>query len=167
MSTITRTKPVMRRIASMLRGVVEGVRSPVRRPGDRRQSAVIPYRWSQDRVEVLLITRRGRREWIVPKGNIEPGMSGPQSAAKEAEEEAGVKGRPSRGRVGAFMYTKRGATLVVDVYDLEVRRELDAWPERGQRRRQWVSVSQAVALVHNPQLRQLIRTLRTRATRGR
>lgn len=58
-----------------------------------RQSAVIPYRFGADGLEVLLITSRKRKRWVLPKGVVEPGMTPAGSAEKEAFEEAGIEGR--------------------------------------------------------------------------
>jgi len=41
----------------------------------------------------------------------------------------------------------------VDVYAFEVRSENEAYPEAGQRRRQWVSADEARALLEEPGLR--------------
>ena len=42
------------------------------------QSAVIPYRSREGQLEILLITSRNSKRWIIPKGIIEPNMT-PQS----------------------------------------------------------------------------------------
>ena len=137
-----------------------------------RQSAAIPYRRRrggsrQDTtLEVLLITSRRSGHWIVPKGLVEPGMTEHDSAAKEAEEEAGVVGRVGTRPVGSFEYHKWGGRCHVAVFDLEVSRELPDWPERGQRQRRWASVPEACDLVHNDRLRALIATLPDRLARG-
>src|SRR5210317_1534724 len=49
-----------------------------------RQSGVIPYRVRKGNLEILLITSRRERRWIIPKGIIEPDYSARNSAAKEA-----------------------------------------------------------------------------------
>ncbi len=58
-----------------------------------RQIAVLPYRFggpAQDRpTEILLITSRETKRWVVPKGNPLSGMTRHAAAAVEAEEEAG------------------------------------------------------------------------------
>ena len=40
-----------------------------------RQSGVIPYRVRKGNLEILLITSRRERRWIIPKGIIEPDYS--------------------------------------------------------------------------------------------
>lgn len=54
-----------------------------------RQAAAIPYEVHDGRVEVMLLTSRNTRRWIIPKGNIEKGETALKAAAAEAFEEAG------------------------------------------------------------------------------
>ena len=64
----------------------------------RVQYGVLPYRFGQDTaVEILLVTTRGRRRWIVPKGWPIKGLRPAKSAAREAFEEAGVTARIGAG----------------------------------------------------------------------
>ena len=55
-------------------------------------SGVIPFRYLDGTLQILLITTKSGKKWITPKGNIEKNMTPQQSALKEAEEEAGIKG---------------------------------------------------------------------------
>lgn len=130
-----------------------------------RQSAVIPYRWRGDQLQILLITSRRSGEWIVPKGQLEPDMTAHDSAAKEAQEEAGVVGRVGSMSLGSFEYEKWGGLCVVDVFEMEVRQELSDWPEKGERSRKWVSASEAPSLVKHEQLGDLIASLARRLAR--
>ncbi len=58
----------------------------------REQVAAVCYQLRAGTIEFLLVqTRSGR--WTFPKGGAEPGLTGAQSAALEAFEEAGVHGR--------------------------------------------------------------------------
>jgi 8-oxo-dGTP pyrophosphatase MutT (NUDIX family) len=124
--------------------------------GRYRQSGAIPYRVRKGELTVLLVTSRSRGNWIVPKGMVEPDMTPHDSAAKEAEEEAGVLGRVASVPAGSFRHRKGGVDWTVDVYDLEVKKELDDWLEKGHRRRRWAGVEEAVTLVENDDLRDLI-----------
>jgi phosphohistidine phosphatase len=121
-----------------------------------RQSAALPYRWRGDSVEVLLVTSRKGKHWILPKGIVEPGMSPPDSAAKEAEEEAGVIGEISSESLGSYRYRKWGGTCHVEVYPLLVRVELDQWEESAMRRREWVPPTAAQEAVDDAALRAVI-----------
>src|SRR5437867_8741378 len=64
-----------------------------KRPTAKRvQYAALPYRLSGRSREVMLVTSRETRRWIIPKGWPKKGKSPHHSAAREAFEEAGVVG---------------------------------------------------------------------------
>lgn len=129
----------------------------------RRQSGVIPYRVRDGELEVLLITSRGKGDWIIPKGTVEVAMGEAESALKEAWEEAGVRGRVvGNGSVGSWEYSKYGGVCTVVVYDMEVDAVADAWPERSERDRRWATVTQAADLVKREAVRKLIAGLANR-----
>ena len=70
------------------------------------------------------------------------------AAAREAAEEAGVLGDVHQGRgawVGRFDYYQRGRKIRCEasVFLMEVREELEQWPEQRRRRRRWLSVERA------------------------
>ena len=121
------------------------------------QSAAIPYRRVDGDLEVLLVTSVRRGHWIVPKGVVERNMTAPESACKEAWEEAGVDGKISRQAVGSYEYQKWGDTCTVAVFLLEVKSEEDDWPERKVRRRRWMSFGKAAKVVDNPELAEILR----------
>ena len=121
-----------------------------------RQSAVIPYRITEAGVEILLVTSRGGKRWIIPKGIIDPGATALESACKEAYEEAGIRGRPSATALGKYQYEKWGGVCTVEVFALKVLTELDTWPESDVRRRQWISAKEAAKTVEEPDLKKLI-----------
>ena len=120
------------------------------------QSGVIPYRIIHQELEVLLITSRRRKHWIIPKGVIDPGSNAQESAAKEAYEEAGIRGRMSDTPVGEYQYEKWGGICTVKVFLLEVETVLDEWPEASTRQRQWLTVKDAARTVKEPELQSLI-----------
>lgn len=121
-----------------------------------RQSGAIPFRIKDDIIEILLITSRKERRWIVPKGVIESDLSPKESAAKEALEEAGIKGVIYPESIGRYQYDKWDGSCNVEVFLMEVTEVLDGWPESGVRERRWVGVEEAGSLVHEPGLKQLI-----------
>jgi uncharacterized protein len=133
-----------------------------------RQVAALPYRFvdgSGGPIEVLLITSFRSRRWIIPKGNVDFGMSPHQAAAQEALEEAGVVGEIGNEPLGTFSYTKLVAdgTSVeaeVEVYPLPVSAELDDWPERNQRERRWLPISEAIEAVVEPDLAAIMASFR-------
>ncbi|TZG27987.1 DUF47 family protein [Sphingomonas montanisoli] len=131
-----------------------------------RQIAALPYRIGTDgRAEVLLITSRETRRWIIPKGNKMRGYAPHEAAAQEAYEEAGVRGIPCPTALGAFVYLKRrrnGADrhTTVDVFPLKFLFQADDWPERNQREIRWFALDEAAAAVDEPDLKTLIATFR-------
>jgi 8-oxo-dGTP pyrophosphatase MutT (NUDIX family) len=127
-----------------------------------KQVAALPFRLDPDgRLEVLLVTSRGRRRWLPPKGNIEPGRSEQASAALEAFEEAGVVGIVDDHALGVFHWVKsrrkgKTTTIAVTLYPLEVERCEPDWPEKGQRKSAWFTPRAAAAAVSEPGLAQLL-----------
>src|SRR5262245_42601899 len=78
-----------------------------RRPGRRVQYAALPYRSrGKTEFEVMLVTSRGTRRWIIPKGWPKIGMPPCEAAAEEAFEEAGVAGKVSGRPIGSYSYDK-------------------------------------------------------------
>ena len=139
---------------------------PRRESGARRvQFAALPCRPGDDGgLLVLLVTSRDTGRWVLPKGWPMKGRDGAGAAAREAYEEAGVKGKVAAGPVGDYDYDKRlesGETVPVNVavYRLDVTREMKKWPERDQRTRRWFPAAEAAELVDEPGLRELIASL--------
>jgi hypothetical protein len=48
---------------------------------------------------------------------------------------------------------------VVEVFTLEVERQMKSWPERAERRTQWFVLEAAADAVQEPELRDIIRNL--------
>jgi 8-oxo-dGTP pyrophosphatase MutT (NUDIX family) len=123
-----------------------------------KQSAVIPYRIKEGNLQVLLITTRKRKRWIIPKGIVEPNLTPQESALKEAIEEAGVKGKVSNDIFGTYEFVKWGNTCEVKVYLMKVDKQLDKWIEDF-RDRKWVDISKAVEMIDNTDLTKLVKRL--------
>ena len=129
-----------------------------------RQAGAIPFRHDPEGLRVLLITSRDTGRWVIPKGGVEKGFTAAQAAELEAYEEAGAQGVISELPLGIFTYHKRLRSgiekpAVVEVYALKVRKTLEEWPERAQRRLEWMSVSEAVSLVQEPGMATLLHRL--------
>lgn len=117
-----------------------------------RQCAALPFRVIDGQTEVLLITSRETRRWIVPKGWVEKDSKPDRMAAREAFEEAGVVGTLVKPAYGSYRYSKRltstkAVTCEVTVYLLRVEEELDDWPEKDQRERAWMAPGAAALAV--------------------
>lgn len=129
-----------------------------------KQIGALPIRRSCDgSLQVMLVTSRETRRWVIPKGWPWPGTADHVSAAGEAREEAGVVGQPEAESIGSYVYGKRRPKGVVPVrvavYLIDVRQELESWPEQHQRRRAWFTVADAAAAVDEPDLSALIQRL--------
>jgi len=129
------------------------------------QSSVIPYRINNGKVEILVIRSSKNKHWVVPKGIDEPGLSAQQSAAKEAQEEAGVEGEVSPQAVGHYEYKIWGACCRVDLYAMRVSRTIpeEDW-EESHRTRVWVSPQQAATRVRQEALGPMILALEKQLT---
>ncbi len=127
-----------------------------------RQYAALPWRREADALEVLLITSRETRRWIIPKGWPIRGLPPHKAAAREAFEEAGVTGTIARAAVGFYEYEKRLKTgnmrpCRVAVFALGVTEQHETWPEKGQRSVRWMPVDEAATMVTEQQLADLLR----------
>ena len=117
--------------------------------GDRapQQAAAIPFRYREGALEICLVTTVKASRWTVPKGFIDPGETAPETALKEAREEAGIHGRVLGGPVGYYDTTKQGGRYRVAVYLMHVDRVDDAWQEQALRQRRWTSARRAEKLL--------------------
>ncbi|HEX5279704.1 MAG TPA: NUDIX hydrolase [Micropepsaceae bacterium] len=125
------------------------------------QYGALPWRRTPDGLEILLITTRNTRRWIVPKGWPEAGRTAQQCAAQEAFEEAGVTGAVAEHPVGMFSYKKQLksgqiVTCRIRIYPLEVNEIAGDWPEKSARETKWCEISEALVLVEDPGLKRII-----------
>jgi 8-oxo-dGTP pyrophosphatase MutT (NUDIX family) len=132
------------------------------------QVAALCWRKHRDTVEVLLITSRDTGRWVLPKGWPMEGRTGPEAAAIEAWEEAGVTGQVVQDALGYFGYDKvinadLAHPCMVAVYPLRVTSLSRAFPERKERRRKWFSAEKAARKVEEPELRTLLLALHDRS----
>jgi 8-oxo-dGTP pyrophosphatase MutT (NUDIX family) len=130
----------------------------------RRQSAALPLLGQGVALRVVLVTSRETKRWVVPKGWIEPHEAPHRSAAREAFEEAGLHGEAEIEPYGHYAYPKRlshggAVTTEVLVFRFRVARLLQDWPERKERERRLFTPHAAAALVAEPGLAALLRSL--------
>lgn len=113
----------------------------------------------------MLVTTRETRRWVIPKGWPMKRLPDRKAAAREAKEEAGVKGHVRRKPIGTYSYFKRRETefefIEVTVYLLVVEQVMKEWPEMDQRQRRWFSIEDAEREVGEPGLKALILSLST------
>jgi len=131
-------------------------RSPGEPGGAAQQFGAIPYRHVDGEIVFLMITARRTGKWIFPKGDPIPELTPAESAAEEAYEEAGVRGRIAAAPAGHYRIFKAcpgGETpVLVEMYPLEVAEQFDDWPEKGERRRHWATLTEARRLLSEPGL---------------
>ena len=133
--------------------------------GTIRQVAAIPFRLKADGgIEVMLVTSRETRRFILPKGWPMKRKSGRKAAAIEAFEEAGVVGKALKQPAGSYSYWKRLSTsfvrVDVKVYLLAVTEELADWLESDRRQRAWLTPAQAAVLIDETDLAAMVKTLK-------
>jgi 8-oxo-dGTP pyrophosphatase MutT (NUDIX family) len=126
------------------------------------QFAALPWRIGEGGLrEVMLLTTRETRRWAIPKGWPMKGRKPAEVANREAYEEAGLIGRIVGKRpLGNFHYekrlTKKAIICEVQVFLFRVERQLDDWPEKGQRECRWFDANEAAALVEEGGLAEIL-----------
>jgi 8-oxo-dGTP pyrophosphatase MutT (NUDIX family) len=127
-----------------------------------QQFGALPFRWSHNgSLTVMLVTTRGQKRWMIPKGWPIPGLEPHESAAREALEEAGLVGYVHPQTVGSFRYTKRlgpgrQVRCTVEVFPLHVDHQRPHWLEKGERETRWLSAKKAASLVSEPDLKKIL-----------
>jgi 8-oxo-dGTP pyrophosphatase MutT (NUDIX family) len=151
-----------------MRANVARTRAVTARKTTGTQFAALPYRSTADGIEILLITSRRSKRWIVPKGWPIEGLEPCESAAQEALEEAGLSGEVHREAIGFYTYLKElrhgiDVPCQVRVFPLRVTRQHKTWAEKDVRELRWVPLLEAARMVDGPGLRRLILRFGTQA----
>ncbi|MBD3765809.1 MAG: NUDIX hydrolase [Rhodobacterales bacterium] len=128
----------------------------------RTQYGALCWRIKKGRVQVLMVTSRDTGRWVIPKGWPVTGLGPAESAAREAWEEAGVRGRTDAVCLGVYDYPKmladgRALPCQVAVYPLQVDRLARKFPERKQRKRHWFTPEKAALRVDDPGMAAILR----------
>lgn len=141
--------------------LVDGGDVPKKRVRNAFQIAALVYRWNAGELEVLLVTSRETRRWILPKGWPMAGKTAAMTAAREADEEAGIIGHAAKKPLGRYSTIKRiGETALpseVEVYALQFIKQKPKWKERGERICLWLPAMEAANTVAEPDLAAIIR----------
>lgn len=124
------------------------------------QSGALAYRRAENgEISVLLVRKIHSQNWGIPKGKLVPHLSLDENAAKEAFEEAGVRGRIQQVAAATYRAIKRiyGQKCVIEVcvFLLEVTETAKTWPEKAKRDFKWVSPQEAAVLLREPVLADL------------
>ncbi len=145
---------------NLLKQLVSNLYLMLRRP-PRQQYAALCYRLdAMSGLQVLLLTSRETRRWVVPKGWPMKGKKAHAVAEREAYEEAGVRGKAEKEPFGYFAYMKKLKSGIkvpvrVQVHALRVDEMLTDFPEKESRTLEWTSCPEAAARVKEPELKAL------------
>lgn len=121
------------------------------------QACAIPYRkLPGGGVVVCTITSIGKRRWGFPKGVVEGTETHAETALKEADEEAGLRGQIVGESLGSYEDFKWGRPLNVQVFLMRVDDVRDEWPEATIRQREWVTPDEAQRRLSHPDQRRLL-----------
>jgi len=114
-----------------------------------------------DELQIMLITSRTTRRWIIPKGWPMPGKTLAEAALQEAYEEAGVRGIIEPRPIGHYVYEKsdmpegKNGPFGVDVFAVAFSHQEKEWPECKKRTFAWMTPAEAAARVNEPELKQI------------
>lgn len=107
---------------------------------------------------VVLVTSKNGKRWVLPKGHLEEDDSSTARRAEtEAWEEAGVRGTACPEPIGRYFYQKVGKICYVKVHRLENCGLEEDWPEKSTRRRALYSLAEAMELVCEEALKEILR----------
>jgi 8-oxo-dGTP pyrophosphatase MutT (NUDIX family) len=165
-ASITDTGRLSPLLAEMMRAPAAAPPLPVGKP--ILEAAALACRRRKDgELSILLVSKRRSGKWGVPKGRLDGNLTFGEVAAKEAFEEAGIKGRVSPNSIGMFRVKKRtpsrqhSQVIEVWVYLMEVTKCLHEWPEKGKREIRWVSCETAAQQLREPMLADICHRLAT------
>jgi 8-oxo-dGTP pyrophosphatase MutT (NUDIX family) len=135
------------------------------------QYAALPYRITGRRVEIMLITSRTTRRWVIPKGWPMKGLKPQDAAAAEAAEEAGLIGEVEDRSIGSYRYLKllksdQEIAVQVILFPFRVAGQVETWKEQGQREFRWFRYQRAASRVAEPGFQRLIREFGRTRTPG-
>ncbi|MGA3401258.1 MAG: NUDIX hydrolase [Acetobacteraceae bacterium] len=136
------------------------------------QYGALPFFIAADgEIRVLLVTTRGSRRWIIPKGWPIRNLTAAATVAREAYEEAGLVGSVVGNEpIGCYRYEKRRNTRKTTIYEVSVflfavERQLQNWPEKAERKTRWFAPTEASALVASAELADILLTAMSELSR--
>ena len=112
---------------------------------------------AEDTRSIIMITSRGKKEWIMPKGNIKKKCGKVKSALEEAYEEAGIIGKINENRFFDIKIIKGKKKYKLRLYYFEVEEMLEDWPESEQRSRKKVRAKKAIKFIKHKGLKRCLK----------
>ena len=104
---------------------------------------------------LIMVTSRTRGRWIFPKGKLDPGRTEEEMIEVECYEEAGVRGKIVKKWEARGVYGDLDGKVDVHLRLLRVKKILEDWPEKQQRRRKLFKPDKAFKQLV-PELRELV-----------
>ncbi len=126
---------------------MESTRSP--RPDGPTHAGGIVYRGPAGAREYLLVRARAAREWVFPKGHIEPDETAEQAAVREVHEEAGVRARIVASLATLHLHAGSAAMFLMS---------LDSVAGQAERETTWLDPARAVEALTFEESRALLRS---------
>lgn len=142
---------------------LQSVLAMFRRPA-RLQIAALCHRLRDGKAEVLLVTSKSTRRWILPKGWPILSHRAHRTAAIEAFEEAGVVGRVHKNPFASFSSYKGGEAGLkirteILVFLVDVDSVAEDFPDSAERDSRWVSIEEAIKITNDSGLADVFRKL--------
>ena len=117
------------------------------------QIGVVPIVGKKEGLLIVLVTARGKGQWLIPKGNQHRKRSKREMALTEAYEEAGILGSITCKDYVDVPFRKDGRDLILRLYPMYVKRILKNWPEQDSRERKIVGTKKAKKLLRCKKMR--------------
>jgi len=123
---------------------------------------VIPFDLKEEAIALLFVTSQTRGRWILPKGKIKPGESHVDACAREAFEEAGIRGQvlqdfPMTTVIGRQISTNKIEQIPVTYYPFFVDKQKNKWPEGDSRERHWALLGDAHKIIFRKDFKRLLK----------
>jgi ADP-ribose pyrophosphatase YjhB (NUDIX family) len=142
-----------------LEGQREGISTP--RPKQKSEAPThaggVVFRQKRDQMEYLLVeAKKNPKEWVLPKGHIEPGERMQETAVREVREETGVWAC-IRSELNSVSFSVNGEPVKVQFYLMEA---LEEGKPSEKREHTWLPLKEAVGQAKHEESKKLLGTLR-------
>lgn len=112
-----------------------------------RAAGGIPWRRSDDGLEVVVIHRSRYDDWTFPKGKLDPGETWEQAAVREVWEETAIVAVLAEELAGTRYRDRHGRDKQVRYWSMPVAADAGFAPTDEVSERRWVAPGEAVAML--------------------
>jgi diadenosine hexaphosphate hydrolase (ATP-forming) len=117
------------------------------------QAGAVVFKNLVDPKILIVRAKQDPSQWIFPKGHVEPGESLPETAVREAREEAGVIGEIVSALSPPVKFKKDNAEICVRYFLAELKSEV---PAQENREKVWASPDEARRLLTHDDSREVL-----------